>query len=512
MSFKSMLSFWMRKSSLVASGVAITLSLGLLIFFQNCGKAGFDSAQDVTASKTNPADGAPFAYEAAIDTITYNSCNSPNSQGKTFTFKMGSYDSATTVTTTGSIKTPKGGVRLNQNFIDYAYKVLKPDYPNPDITLDQVQQLLKESTLNAKVQPQLSLRSIYKLNRLGNIWFKTGNPTLGMDIIQMLGDLTDTRWATPLLDNSFPRKDKINYADFFNLADGDHRNLNASFHFNIAEQAAEYLRNAFNKTENVDAQIVLGFSYSNEATLISPEVTTSDLMTSAYGRGYQLTFQMPPGAGLTSANKPYHPNNQLSLIEEYDISTGKKLTDAGWDCGAKLKVVRAEDQNIAAANKPQAIINLKLSEAQYYNFRNSVGNINVGAAGDLLDPSKTDLGLCKKMDYYKLSQYPQTGTMFATGIYAGKTYGQIMDIVRRHLPAGDWDINLEDQCVVPKKFSCYPMNARNGGYTSGGTYYDQFKVTYSPSTPCHHNFADDYIKANTLDLYCTEYVTVCVKR
>lgn len=511
------------KSRITMSATSIALlSVILIVGFQNCGKAGFDSAlTDAALQSINPASSAPFAYEASVDMITYNSCNSPSSQGKTHNFMMGSYDSKNSAgEVVGQLTTvAKSGVKIRSDFINYAYRVLKPDYPNLEIVAAQVQRLLAESPLNANVLPQLSVRSINKSLRLNNVFSKTNTPSLGIDVLPILGDLANPTWANTLLANSFPERSKIEYADFFPLAGNSQNRIEGAFHFNSNEQTAEDYRNAFNKIGNIDAQLVLGFSYKDEGVLVTPETTDQDAMSTAYGRGYQMTFSIPTAFAAQPSSWPYHPNNVVSKIEEYDLESGKAVSDVAWDCNLKFKIVRQEDAqfdwntvvlavdqavmtdaSIAAGDKATRKEQLISAQAEYYGR----------AAG------APKAGFCPKMNYLTLMTVPPQTSVYGTGSYAGKTYAEILEMIRRHLPASDWDINLEVGCVVPKKFSCYKDNDQ--GVTSGGSYYGKYKVANAVNKGCFHQFDNSYYKANqkyngTLPVeWCNEFVTVCTKR
>lgn len=544
MSFKHFANFLKQKRAFLSVSILTVSTLTLLIFFQNCGKAGFDSANDGTSSINDPSKTLPFAFDASIDMITYNSCSSPSSQGKTFSFKVGSYQSSVPALSSTSEKTPKSGVKLSDDFANYIKNNLKPDYPNPNITTEQVQKLLAKSDLNTEAQLQISLRSINKGNRLGNVFFKSGSPAIGIDIIQLLGDLTDLRWADAIISAGLPTKSSVQYADFFPKAAGTARNIEASFHYNTNYQTAEAYRNAFNKTGDIDAQIVVGFSYTNDAILISPENATqeTDLMTTAYGRGYQLNFQVPFNSNLSPSSWAYHPNNQVGSVTEYDLLTNRTVSGAAWDCNARFKIVRAEDASfswnslssaidtavqtdsgIAAGSKESTKAGLKYNMAVYYNFLNSSNAVNINVStGQKLDATLDNAGLCPKMDYSTLSVVPDQSSVYGVGIYAGKTYGEILEIVRRHLPANEWDVNLDYGCVVPKKYSCYPDETRKA--TEGGTYTGLYKVNYphssmvSPQSPaCHYKYDSNadplkYQQSSPQTDYCTEYVTICTKR
>ncbi len=515
-----------RNRVTLSAVIVASLSLALLVSFQNCGKAGFDAGtQDAASQSVNPATAAPFAFEATADMITYNSCNSPSSQGKTYNFMVGSYDSSTTIAANiGGATTivDKSGVKIKPTFINYAYQVLKPDYPNTDIVASQVQKLLSESKLNAKVVPQLSVRSINKSLRLNNVFSNTATPALGIDVLPVLGNLTSSLWADSLLAASFPKKAKVEYTNFFPNAANAQSRIEGAFHFNSNEQTAEDYRNAFNKIGAIDAQLVLGFSYEGEGVLIGPNAAdaSSDIMTSAYGRGYQMTFSTPSVPGGTPSTWAYAPNNVVSKIEEFDLETNQQVNDSVWDCGVKLRIVRTEDSqfewqslvtavDVAVTNDSGIAPEAKAAKKQEIVQANAIYYGH--AAGEAKG------GFCPKMDYGTLMTIPNQQSVYGVGAYAGKTYAEILEMVRRHLPANDWDINLAVGCVVPKKFSCYQENERKT--TEDGTYYGKFKVADRVNKGCYHQFDGSYAaKANKTDngvlptQWCNEFVTVCAKR
>ncbi len=510
-------------STVVLAGSAFTI----VIAFQNCGKAGFDSSsQNSSLYTANPSDSAPFAYESSIDMITYNSCSSPTSQGQTFTFKAGSYDSksSTTGTVGASTVVAKSGVRIRQDFINYAYSVLKPDYPNTDIVASQVRQLLGDSKLNSGVIPQMSVRSIFKSSRLNNVYGKTNTPSIGIDILPQLGDLVNPTWADLLVAASFPKKSKIEYTNFFPGAANAQSRIEGEFHFNTNEQTAEEYRNAFNKAGGLDAQLVLGFSYAGEGWLVTPNNPEDEIMTAAYGRGYQMTFSQMP-YGTVPAGDPifsYRPNNVVTKVEEYNLEDNKQVTDATWDCSLKLRIVRQEDAHfdwstvvtsVDLAVTADSNIPADLKAAKKQTITDEIASYYQRPSGAL------QAGFCPKMDYDILGAIPPqtTDSVYSVGAWAGKSYAQILEMIRRHLPASDWDVNPYAGCVVPKKFSCYQDTPRKA--TEGGTYYGKFRVANHTMGACFHPFATGYSKAGQKDVrgqepldWCNEFVTICVKR
>jgi hypothetical protein len=174
--------------------VVLVMGGGLLMFFQNCGKAGFDSMSSVGDTE-NPngmtaiQEGAPFAFKMTFDTIAYNSCFGTTLSGRAsqFTFRAGAYSS--------------GGVRVTREFLDYGKAKLKPTYPNETVTQGQIKDLLAESPANKNSQVQFSIRQQSNVQGADGIYRPEGTASavVGSDFYNILGPLTDERWADPMI-------------------------------------------------------------------------------------------------------------------------------------------------------------------------------------------------------------------------------------------------------------------------------------------------------------------------
>ncbi|MNS59039.1 hypothetical protein D3C72_919850 [compost metagenome] len=414
---------WRALCSIVGSFI-------LVVSFQNCGKAGFDSALDdniefgSSDAELNAKYGQydapkvaaiPFGFDTVIDQISYNSCATPglNTQTNNFSFMAGSYDG--------------GGVSLTTAFHAYMDSTFPPVYPSPTITPEQIKGYLKDSPTNKDATPVLAIRT---MNGLRSIHTTNGSSVLlGKDVIPMLGNLTD-----PLISDSIATKGTVaNYFPFSN----ELKLVEGKLNFNADEPLSRAVR------EDLMNSGILTLSYlddPNDVTSIR-SASADQTLKRAYGRGSRMTFAnavspMGSGSGLFSNN----PANILTDITELDLSTGVVVKT--WTCAAarRYMVVRAQDQ---ASICP----------------RDSIARMNDAA------------------------------------------YRAELAIVRRHLKAEAWDVNIDSRCVVPKSpVSCYSAETING-QASG--------VQYTRNLECFQSGKADYLGGTIPVKRCAQFVTIC---
>lgn len=402
----------MRKPyRIVSLAVAATL---LTVSFQNCGKAGLDSsglAIDSLGSKTS----MPFAYDATFDQISYNSCFGPGVAAKAgfFSVRAGAYET--------------GGVRITEAFRTHAKTsgVLKPIYPETEVSDEQVKMALSRSTENIQAIPQMAFRTRTNVQQI-----RTPGSTsaaLGVDYIDLLGDLTDDRWLKPLIDNAGAHL-------FFNLAPDGMRAIEGSITYNNSEGTAHGLR------RDLGSHGMLALTYKVQPDVGDATVArASDYTDSrkAFGRGYLLGFEavIAPYTQFYVANPVPHlqnPQNILTTVTEVDLTDPSRGGVAQWTCHSlrRYVIVRQED---AAAFCP-------------------------------MDPWEST---------------------------TNSAYRREMEIVRRHLRPEHWDVSISARCAVPKanEGSCYRNDILNGELV--GIEYDQTKacfqaltdISYSPPIP-----------------------------
>lgn len=408
-----------KKATWRAAG-GIIASFVLIVSFQNCGKAGFDSELDSNldvglsdaelTAKYGSSTGAkvsaiPFAFEAGFDTITYNSCADSHLRNNNafFSIKAGAYTS--------------GGIKISDRFFDYADTNFKPTYPETTLTTNQYKEYLADSPVNVGAVPNMAIRV---KNSLHDVFTATNKLTLWSDVVPMVAPLTD-----PLVMDSFVQKGVT--ANYFPFSP-ESRVMEATMSFNSNESLANEYRNVFMTSG------VLALSYMvNNGELYQVRAPSSTLpVKSAYGRGYSLVFGQAGGA-------TNNPNNQLAGVTEYNLENPTQVLKS-WNCGRKYKVIRAQDAT-------------SLCPAQSYN------DISGNAA------RRAELA-----------------------------------VMRRHLRADQWDVNVDLRCVVPKTgVSCYKEESINGAAV----------VEYNLANECFRE--NGSYAGTTPNSRCMHWVTVCTR-
>lgn len=447
--------------TVLVSGAAVA------IVFQNCGKAGFDTMSTgldtATESESRLSSGAPFAFEAAIDHISYLSCASSKTGGKSFTFRFGAYS----VSKSMSPNSPDrilSGLSVKRSFIDYAKENLDPTYDpkNPQgnvVTYAQVKKFLSASAGNTNQQLQFSMRKISDLKTSYKI---VGSPSAA-DTVPLLGDLSNDRWLEAMASKSYADSTGSDFINFFPLADSlSERKIEGEMNFSkagstdlVAQGMAESYRSEFLS----NAQLVLGFSKASTPN----NLTSADPATSkkAFGTAYRPQFKQGVSL-LTKLINPaatttyiHYPENTMTEISELNLETSKP-TGRTWACDANRRytIVRAQDADIFCSADTNAFSRLQ----------------------------------------------------------SDNVYKREMEIVRRHFPAKDWDVSIDRRCLVQKakNFSCYadePLSQANGG-----TAYGLVPVSYDQTKPCYTFTKGTEVYGGVAPTpYCAEVASICVR-
>lgn len=416
------------RSNLLKSLSAV-FACGLLIFaFQNCGKAGFDSAleSDTAASAALGSDtGAPFAFNATFDQITYNSCFGVGlaSNPAFFTLKAGAYDG--------------GGVNLKSEFITYLQKKLKPQYPATTVTVEQMKSYVGETVENNLATLQMALRTRGAPQQVRN---PTGSsPALNVDYVNLMTDLTDDRIMEPVF------RGQGAVVNYFPLAAVQtQRVMEAKITYNGDEGVAYSLRNDLSNS----GMLALTYTGPTGTSAFAARIPASSAdATVAYGRGYTLMFAADIAPltqaihqSTTVAPNSKNPNNMLVGIQETDLMTPSTSSGAVWTC---------------AQGRRYAIV--KSSDASVYCPADSVDRM-----GDA-------------------------------------NYRRELEIIRRHLPASQWDVSIDRRCVVPKSGSCY----NNAGGTA------EEAVEYDQANECYQGLQG--LANPAIAKRCAQYVSICLR-
>ncbi len=415
-------------------GVAISITL--LVSFQNCGKAGFDGTGEEVASSTSDAAltakygestaqkvaAIPFAFDASFDQIAYNSCarNGLATSKGYFTISAGAYGDF------------GGGVRIKDNFFNYADSNFKAIYPETSLTENQYREYLADSPENNGAQPMMAIRTS---NSLTDIHSANNSATLGADIQAMLSNLTDS-----LLMVSLTQKGTVaSYLPF----SSEQKVLEGKLTFNTTEALAQSFRDDLMGAGVLTVTYTKTSGQLNEVRGPASAVSTYPVKK-AYGRSYKLGFgnvAAPASSGTVASN----PNNILTDIWESDLESPS--TGIQWNCdyNRRYLIVRSQD----AASCPQEDAS-KLSDA---NYRKE------------------------------------------------------LQIIRRHLRADQWDVNVERRCAVPKSgtsLACYTEETVNGAAVG---------VNYARNAECFQSNKDasSYSSSTIPTARCAQFVSVCTR-
>lgn len=295
--------------------LGVLASSVLVLFFQNCGKAGFDADLESSgsfgmsdaaltakygASAASKVQSAPFGFDVDVDTITYNSCADPSLKNYGtrgfFSIMMGSYST--------------GGVRINQQFFDYVDSNFSPIYGNSTISENQYKSILADSPANAGALPTAAVRV---KNSLTDI-YADGSLLIDKDIIPMSANLTHSL----LLDTLF-----TNYGSpvsYFPFAP-ERRNFEAKLTFNTDEFQADTFRSLL----ATDAILAVTFLLDNSKEIYRIRPDSGYPATRAYGKAYSMAFVKPIASGV-----PVHesvPTRIVGGIEVINLESGQKVED-----------------------------------------------------------------------------------------------------------------------------------------------------------------------------------------
>lgn len=430
--------------------------LGALLFsFQNCGKAGFSSIGDELSSSTTKNSieaNAPFAYKTSFDTIAYNSCSGTGTVSKApfFTFRAGAYATE--------------GVQVSKEFFDYAKSKLRPSYPNTEIIPEQYRQLLANSPANQSAQLQFSVRQLSNV-RAADSMIRSGNtPILGSDYINILGPMSDERWGLSLFKGVTAATVEPDPVRYFESGQRGFRSVEVSHQWSNSETQAQSVRDMFNR----EAVLALTAEDSTSGSARGP----GEDKGRAYGTGFKLSFGVENPAFLSTcvpvvntSNDTYagcsqnfynnpapnslNPDNSMIAIQEMDLVTGQIENPAAWSCEPAMRflVVRLADQATLCPKGEDKT------------------NLDLGRFGNVAS-------------YYRQ-----------------------LEIVRRVLPADQWDVNLTRRCAVPKEGDCYPQEKING--RTPRVQYDTTKTCFRAVDGVGYTTAPTEV--------CAHFVSICTK-
>jgi hypothetical protein len=480
----------------IVKTVAIVIFItGLFVFFQNCSvqqNTGILGSKDSTATIVDKVNAtAPFAFDLAPDTISYNSCVGEQLNNQAIHgLKIGVNEGFVDSTGSGAVR---GGLKLRSDFLQFVGANLSPRYPSDIITPAQIQSLLTSSKANADTHIQFAVRKKGDLTVVPDLINPTSNA------ISLLRDgklipfpLNLDPVATKLAKNVQFGKDGLVLSEgprIYNLGeDSSATPIEASFgyssisdetfgfqgivgdaeNFGMGERYSEVVRNRFNL--GTDDKYILTTSYGSntggsDGGLNSPRRLDPKVTGRAYGRSYALTFNIfasPSAAGWK--------NNSLKNVVEYDMATNSIVSAAPWECRSYV-IMQQKQWNNTKMDKPSCSP-LLASDLANATIATAVKNLR--------------------------RHYLETDW----------SIGLFYDANQPYIPGAR---SLQPICLVPKVTECYLPT--NNNIIAGS----DVGVNYNPTTECYlynrvgttYTSTLDVVKANGR---CAQFASICVRK
>jgi hypothetical protein len=472
---ESLKKFKLRKKTVKVATVSVVLLMivpMVLFFFNNCAPQGqgiLGSVQPQGEVISQSVKTAPFAYDIAIDTISYNSCISETvKSSEIHGIKIGANEG---YVDTGGSAAVRAGVKLRSDFLQYIGANFKPDYPEKTVGSAQIERILSQSDLNKDAYLNFGVRNTTNLRAVPDLILPGANGTSiygrnGRDVF-----VFDRQFHSGLMGYNLTKNVIFNEAGavlaegtrLFNLSDtNDPVNLESRFGYNNTEDAsyvkvsdtqnpenygyreqyAEYVRAKFNSNTyllaatfagNQDPPDVDDGKVNHLDRLKRPLKADGTIASEnkAFGRGFQLKFDSV-NAAAEGWNKL---KNRLTGVREINLDTGVETGGTSWSCENYL-IVRPEqwnsnilstqngakkDTQYDAACTPFQADDLtadRLNRLKRLRRHYQEGQWNIGLfvpagvkSGTYIPPARTGLQMCvspKAVDCY----LPTTGILY----------------------------------------------------------------------------------------------------
>lgn len=488
--------------------VASAASFGIVVIFmfQNCGKAGFQSANGgsamssalgVSSSADPRVSAAPFPYQANFNQISYMSCPAAGASATEpldamanpfYNVRAGSYDNSRFATNFGLSGVSEtelstrlvGGLGLTKEIVahvDAAYR--KP--------VD----LKRQEAFNAVLQG-----SPYKTFQLAaglineNNYRSTQEGQFGFSYDLMKGQLAGL--GDPVVTTYLSKQRSLASGgtakqSFFGNLELGSRSMGATFAFGQSELD----QGTFSSELRGSLILALGYTKTDANSEITQFLSPlgeddKSLQKSLYGRGYKMEFRYEwPGSGGVVM-----PVTMMTNVEEYDL-TMTDLQKANlsvsegqqWDCFA-LRIVRHEDRIDPITKRPY--VNPGVHSLVTANNQQIKG---VKVACPVQDVAEADF------------QDPNTGAIIKRGIN-NELNNIRLQMARRFLPAEMWEVNTDPDylCAVPNDLAL----GKGKCYASGDKDYSryiQYDHNMGGTKPC-----------GTGGNECPAYVSICYRK
>lgn len=476
----------------------VAISAVVLLSFQNCGKAGFDSSDEnvtLTSLASSGSDSklasAPFPYDASLNHIAYMSCPMAGKQGRKdpvdlnnpfFNVRAGAYDNSSYATVFGATgySAPESshrlrhGIGLNQKFYDYVKTTFKR--AEPDFLKSKLMAHPKIAGLN----PVLALMNEERSHDAGGLGF---DYSLGKGVTPLLSRISDETMANYVVNLPLSTGYGTVKQNFFSAYDPSQRAMVGS----LSWGQSEIDRDNFLTQLNSNLILTLGYmdttTYLDLRGMASPD---SDNVKTVYGKGYRMMFQTQSVDGYRALK-----STMLRDVEEFNMET-KPMTSisavesSGWECFS-LRIVRRVDTLHPCTGLP-----LQKSDCSNTTICPTYACTAAGLpTGTVINGVKA---VCPRQTIASLNS--TTG-----GIQKNMLR---LQMARRALPAEFWDINTDPNylCAVPS----------DSAMSLGGCYYsgdqDSSKyIQYNLNDPVRGGCGGQ-TGANE----CPAYVSICYRK
>jgi hypothetical protein len=329
---------------------------------------------DAASNRAKLLDDVPFAYDLALDTISYNSCVGIGLvTSGLHGLKIGANEGFVETNDSGAVK---GGLKLRSDFLAYVAKNIEPAFPNTTVVPSQIQYLLANSTKNKELQLQFAVRDKTNLFVIQDVIDQSktnGQYVLSRDGVYEASLLDQDPVITAITKNVVfgPAKTVTSEGPrIYNLGTASAPDaIEATFGFSSSidetypatsgvddglgagEEYADRVRQRFS-----NAQVILTATYGNTSItsssdtsesfgLNSPRRPNDSVLTKAYGKGYELSF-ISKSPSISSQRR-----NILNTVVEKDLETGSLVGSASWGC-ENYVIMRTTELNNKKANEP----------------------------------------------------------------------------------------------------------------------------------------------------------------
>lgn len=326
-------------------------------------------------------DSVPFAYDLAVDTISYNSCVGIGLTGNGLHgIKIGANEGFVDTNGSGAVK---GGLKLRSDFLQYLANNVTPNFPNTTIVPSQIQYILQNSSNNmsSAANPQLfvqyAVRTASDLNVVRDLIQPTSTSAIQItrDGVYEYSSLTDDAVITAVTKSvtfgtggtvlsEGPRiynigtstspkafEASLNYSS--SIDETFPAVATADDGLGAAEEYSDSVRLKFNSTT-----YVLAVTFGNSSTTASSDATTGSSFglnapkrktgsnsSRAYGRAFELGFTTK-NAARSSQRK-----NILNRVTEKNLEDGVQAAGVSWACD-NVVIMKSNEWNNKKVTEP----------------------------------------------------------------------------------------------------------------------------------------------------------------